>query len=63
MANEQLTDKQYYLLMKLALDFNAGIIALATAWQGSYNKKRFVKEYQKRAREYQDSIEKILEME
>lgn len=63
MASEQLTDNQYYLLMKLALDFNAGIIALATAWQGSYNKKRFIKEYQKRAKEYQDGIKKILEIE
>lgn len=63
MAQKQLTDDKYYILMKLALDFNAGIIALATAWQGSDNKKRFVKEYQKRAREYQDGIEKILEME
>lgn len=63
MEQEQLTDSQYYLLMKLALDFNAGIIALATAWQGSYNKKRFVKEYQKRAEDYQDGIKKILEME
>lgn len=63
MANEQLTDNQYYLLMKLALDFNAVIVALATACQGSYNKKRFVKEYQKRAKEYQDGIKKILEME
>lgn len=63
MANEQLTDNQYYLLMKFALDFNAWVIASATAWQGNYNKKRFVKEYQKRAKEYQDSIKKILEME
>lgn len=63
MEQKQLTDNQYYLLMKLALDFNAGIIALATVWQGSYNKKRFINEYQKRAREYQDGIERILEME
>lgn len=63
MEQKQLTDSQYYLLMKLALDFNAGIIALATAWQGSGNKKRFIKEYQKRAKEYQDGIEKILGME
>ena len=38
MANKQLTDKQYYLLM-------------------------LIKEYQKRAIEYQDGIGKILEME
>ena len=63
MANEQLTDNQYYLLMKLALDFNAGIIALATAWQGNYDKKHFIKEYQKRVKEYQYGIEEILEME
>jgi len=63
MANEQITDNQYYLLMKLALDFNTSIIALATAWQGNYNKKRFIKEYQKKAKEYQDGIESILEME
>lgn len=63
MVQKQLTDNQYYLLMKLALDFNASIIALATAWQGSYNKERFINEYQKRARIYQDGIEKILEME
>ena len=63
MEQNQLTDKQYYLLMKLALDFNAGIIALATAHQGSYSKKMFIREYKKRANEYQDGIKQVLEME
>lgn len=62
MEQKQLTDKQYALLMKLALDFNACIIGLATAYQGG-NTRQFIKEYKKRANEYQEGIKQVLEME
>ncbi len=60
----ELNDTQIAALMKLALEFNAGILALCTVYYGNMdtpkNQKRFISEYKKMNKEYKDRIYEIL---
>ena len=60
MNYNQLSEAQYSLLVKMALDFNAGVIALATAWKDG-DKRRFAKQYRKMVKAYSDGIARVLD--
>lgn len=59
MKYEQLSEAQYNLLIKLALEFNAGIVALTTVWKDG-DKERFYKMYKMLVNEYNNAIEKAI---
>lgn len=60
MKYDQLSEAQYSLLVKMALDFNAGVIALATAWKDG-DKRIFLKQYRKLVKKYEDGIVRVLD--
>ena len=59
------TDTQVALLVKEALEYNAGLIVLATAYYGSLAdnpsaRRRFVREVEKTQKQYGERIKEIL---
>lgn len=60
MKYDQLSEAQYSLLVKMALDFNAGVIALATVWKDG-DKRRFAKQYRQMVKNYEDGTARVLD--
>jgi hypothetical protein len=58
----ELTDTQIALMMKAALEFNATLVGLASAYYGnmdSKSAKRFQREYKKLFDSYRDTLKTI----
>lgn len=60
MNYNQLSEAQYSLLVKMALDFNAGVIALATVWKDD-DKRLLAKKYRRMVKKYEDGIARVLD--
>lgn len=58
----EVTDAQIGLMLKAALDFNASLVGMATAYYGNMdakNAKRFKADYKKLFAAYRDELKRI----
>lgn len=62
--NLENNDQRMSAVMKLALEYNAGIVALCTAYQcnmDEYQYKKFIREYRKMNKTYEKRLTEVFQ--